>query len=171
MVGLELRVVLSDAPNDISKRSLHSSDIMVNQNLIWATQVPGKPKRWTISLCLPEEVVALGEIQLPFNPTTSKRLPFVTQSLSPTGGGNLLPFVTQSLSPTGGGNLLYVNGAADAEKTAHLLCDLLGAEANVETDSAIAALIELAKNAVHEEYSLARVYYSEAWRFTMEICH
>jgi hypothetical protein len=133
--------LLTDAPNDILKRSLRSNDITVNQNLIWATQAPMKPKRWIVSLCLPEELIQLGEVQLTFNPTTSKRLPFVAQALSPTGGGNLL----------------YVDGAADAEKAAQLLFDLVGSSADVAASSAISELIELVKGAVHDQYSLARV--------------
>lgn len=133
--------LLSDAPNGVPKRALRSNDITVNQNLIWATQVPRKPKLWEICLCLPEELIGLGELQLQFNPTTSKRLPFVAQALSPSGGGNLL----------------YVDGAADAENTAQLLFDLVGSSADVTGDADIVALIELVKNAIHDQYSLARV--------------
>ena len=90
---------------------------------------------------MPDSLIRLGEVELRFNPTTGKRLPFVAQALSPTGGGNVL----------------YVDGAADAEKAAQLLFDLVGPDANVESNPAISAVIELIRTAIHEQYSLAQV--------------
>lgn len=133
--------LLSDAPPTTRTQSLRSEDIMVNQNLLWATQVPRHPKQWILSLCLPDEIAPLGVFQLAYDPTTRKRLPFVAHALGSSGGGNLL----------------YVDGAADAENTSQLLFDLLGTQADMSGHADINELIELVKNAIHERYSLARV--------------
>jgi hypothetical protein len=133
--------LLSDAPSGASKSAVKSDDITVNQNLIWASQVPRKPKVWNISLCLPEERHEIGTVNLPFSPSVSKRLPFVAYALGAAGGGNLI----------------YVNGAADAENVARLLFDLVGSEGDLSANKAIQDLAELIKNAIHDQYVLAQV--------------
>lgn len=133
-------ILLSDAPTGASAAFLRSEDVTVNQNLIWANQVARRPRRWEISLCLADGLKSLGFVELPFNPTTSKRLPFVAHALAQNEGGNLV----------------YVDGAADAEKTAQLLFDLLGRTERTPLDPELAELINLIKTAIHERYSLAR---------------
>jgi hypothetical protein len=135
-------ILISDAPPDAQVQSVISSDVTVNQNLIWATQVRGNPQHWKASICLPEQVRELGSIDLPYAPTSVRKR---------------LPFIAHAMTPAEGGSLLYVDGAADAEKAAELLWDLQGSDAEVPHRQALAELAELVRNAIHDRYSLARV--------------
>jgi hypothetical protein len=101
--------LISDASGR-SAGSLISDDVTVSQNLIWVSQVPRKPKEWSAQLCLTGTLIDLGRFRLAADPVpASKRLPFVAAAL----GGHSY------------GNVIYVNGAADAEKAATQLYDLL----------------------------------------------
>jgi hypothetical protein len=97
---------------------------------------------WNVELILDNEPVTIGQIKLPARPSPeSKRLPFVAFAL-----GN-----------RAGGNVIYVNGAADAEKAAKQVFDLLGNGENLAHDKEIQDLVELIKKTVHRLYSLAGV--------------
>ncbi len=136
------KVLLEDAPDGVSQDAIVSEDTTVNQNLIWASQVPRKPCTWSVDLILQEDAVEIGKIELSTSPThTSKRLPFVAFSL-----GN-----------SKGGNIIYVNGAADAEKTAKQLYDLIGNDSNTPGDTELCDLIELIRKTIHRHYSLGNV--------------
>jgi len=136
------RVLLDDAPAEVSRVAILREDTMVNQNLIWVSQVSRNPMAWNVELILDTEPVPIGQIQLPSRPSPdSKRLPFVAFAL-----GNRV-----------GGNIIYVNGAADAEKVAKQVFDLLGNGAMLPTDREIQDLIDLIKKTVHRRYALAGV--------------
>lgn len=110
-------------------------DVTVNQNLIWATQIRGA--KWTLELCHAGGKSTIGELQLPSNPSpASLKLPMIAHTLGQAGG-----------------NVLYVNGAADAEKTAEQLCDLIGFD-NQLHDQRLLDLIELCQKVIHREYKL-----------------
>lgn len=131
-------IFLEDAPEDVSVKPIQSEYIAVNQNLLWASQVPRKPKEWLLSLCNGESSYLLGRFNINSRPThESKRLPLVAYALADKRGGNLL----------------YVNGAADAEKTALQLWDLLGEENNI-SDQEIIDLIDLSAKSINKKYSL-----------------
>ena len=119
-------------------RAVSSVHITVNQNLLWVSQVRGKPLRWTVEACIADQMVKLGQISLPFRPTPqSKRLTFVASVLADPNGGNLV----------------YADGAADAEKAAHQLWDLQTVRGS--TDSELQGLIDLIKGYIHPRYALA----------------
>lgn len=133
---------LEDAPEGVTTAPLSREDVMVNQNLMWVSQISGHPKKWNVQLLVESEPIHLGVINLPSNPTPeSKRLTFIASEL-----GN-----------PKGGNIIYVNGAADAEKVAKQLYGLLDDIPELEEDSEISALIELVKKTVHPKYFLANV--------------
>ncbi len=133
--------LISDAPDLFRSTAVASDQVTVVQNLIWVTQVRFNPRAWQLTLVEGEAEDAIGEIRLPNNPdTTSKRLPFVAHAATRGTGGNVI----------------YANGAAEAEKAAAQLFDLLGpaaAKGGAEVDDVIA----LAKRTVHPNYSLVRV--------------
>ena len=132
--------LLSVGGNNRSKDSLLSTFVTVNQNLMWASQVRGKPLKWKLELCVKDKTRDLGTVELPFRATPdSKRLPF-------------LAFALSGKSP---GTLLYVNGAADAEKAALHLWQLVGEDGSVVSDTAAANLIELVRKTIHKRYYLA----------------
>ena len=119
--------------------SLTSDDVTVSQNLIWVSQVPRQPKEWSAQLCLPNELLDLGTFQLSASPVpASKRLPFVAAAL----GGHSY------------GNIIYVNGAADAEKAATQLYDLVKDEISSED---LDNLVKLSTQIVHPEFLLQKV--------------
>ncbi|GAG19438.1 unnamed protein product, partial [marine sediment metagenome] len=65
--------------------------------------------------------------------------------------------VAFSLGNPKGGNVIYVNGAADAEKTAKQLYDLIGDKHGSSDDKEICDLIELIHKTIHRDYSLGYV--------------
>ncbi|MHB9038776.1 MAG: DEAD/DEAH box helicase [Armatimonadota bacterium] len=135
-------ILLEDAPPEVSQAPIRREDTMVNQNLIWVSQARGKPKDWDVELVLDAQPIKIGRIEL---------------STSPTSESKRLPFVAFALSNPSGGNVLYVNGAADAEKAAKQIYDLLGDSADMSSEQEIRDLVELIQKTVHREYSLARV--------------
>lgn len=123
---------------DGAMRSISSSHITVNQNLLWASQVPRMPTRWCLEACVSDEMIELGKIDLPFRPApASKRLTLVASVLADPNGGNLI----------------YADGAADAEKAAHQLWDLQKQPSRI--DNELESLIDLIKRYVHPKYALA----------------
>ncbi len=133
-------ILLEQAPKEIDKRAIISEHVAVNQNLIWVSQVPKKPMIWSMDLCLGETTYQLGRFTLPYRPTTiSKRLPFISYSLAENAGGNLV----------------YVNGPADAEKTAMQLYELQG-EAAEKNDKEVLNLIQLIKSVINPNYALVK---------------
>jgi len=62
-------ILLDDTPIDISQSTIISEDTMVNQNLIWVSQVRGQPRRWTVELIQEETPIEIGNISLPSSPT------------------------------------------------------------------------------------------------------
>lgn len=128
--------LIEDAPRQQSA-VIKTRDVTVNQNLIWVNQEPRTTKKWRLLLCLQKEIADLGIFDLENTPSPdSKRLPFVAVALS----GN---------KP---GNIVYVNGAADAEKAARQIYDVLGDQGLV--DSELAALIELCEKTIHKNFLL-----------------
>ncbi len=134
-------IFLEDAPINLTTSPLISEDSMVNQNLIWVSQVPGQPKKWNVELIWEATPVQIGEIRLTSSPSPSKRLPFVAFSLSDPKGGNVV----------------YVNGAAEAEKIAKQLYDLVGDNCELSEDKEIKELIELIQKTIHPKYILWNV--------------
>jgi superfamily II DNA/RNA helicase len=132
--------LLADA-RDVSAMAFVSEQETVNQNLYWVSQVPRKPREWFVSVCLSNSRTQLGTLIVPAVPSPpSKRLPFVAFAI-----GRLAP-----------GNVVYVNTAAEAEKLATQLYDLIGAEGSTD-NSAINALIDFCERIVHKEFLLAKV--------------
>lgn len=132
-------ILLEQAPKILKKGIVKTNHITVNQNLIWVSQVPRKPKLWEMDLCNGDETIHLGKFELTDRPNpVSKRLSLVAHSL-----GNQF-----------GGNLIYVNGPSDPEKTARQLWDLQGEE-NETNDQDLLNLISLTKSVINKRYTLA----------------
>lgn len=104
------------------------------------SQRPSKLKIWDVQLCARGSGINLGEIRLAATPSNdSKRLSFIAHAI----GG------------TTHGNIVYVNGAAEAEKIAGQLFDLIGADIDGDAANELRALIELAQHVVHKRFALA----------------
>lgn len=131
------QVLLDDAPGSVTKKSIDSDVPTVLQNIIVAHQVPVKPMKWELKLRYNEEYLPLGTLSLPTKPgTLTKKLAFIAAAIGERGG-----------------TLVYANGAADAEKIADLISQLLPKMEKV--DQELLALGELARKCVHEKYRLA----------------
>ncbi|MDB4877624.1 MAG: box helicase protein [Gemmatimonadetes bacterium] len=133
-------LLLEDAPVGTTTQTIASEQIAVNQNLLWVSQTGYDTRDWTLSQCIGESTIELGQLTLPSRPTTvGKRLPMLAHNLTDADGG---------------GSLVYVEGAAAAEKAAQLLWDMQG-RPNGEVDPEVQALIDLTKNVIHGKYALA----------------
>jgi hypothetical protein len=135
-------LLLEGATGGANPTVVESEVVTVNQNLLWADQIPRRPTRWTLQLVLDGQPEAVGEFDLPARAEPDSQR---------------LPLVAVALGRSGGGNVVYVNGAADAEKAARQIYDALGPEANIEGDQGIADLRELVERTIHHQYALATV--------------
>jgi hypothetical protein len=134
-------MLLEGSPPGTIASALAGEAITVNQNLVWADQVRGKPRRWDAQLVTGSLSVLAGSFEIQARPDpTSQRLPLVAVALGRDGG-----------------NVIYVNGAADAEKAALQIHDALGDTADISGESRVAALRELVQKTVHPSYSLEKV--------------
>ena len=137
--SLNPEALVSDVAPAQTVASLINDDVMVSQNLIWASQQPRDPTKWRAQVCLNEKLVDLGTFELAASPVpTSKRLPFVAAAIGRDAYGNVI----------------YVNGAADAEKAATQLYDLLG---EIEPSAELKELIALSAEIIHPEFLLQKV--------------
>jgi hypothetical protein len=135
-------ILLTGLADGVRGGVVDSEMVTVSQNLLWVDQVRGKPKRWSVDVVVDGDPTHLGEFEVAARPhPESQRLPLVAVAL----GGAL------------GGNVVYVNGPADAEKTAHQIYDALGPAAEVSSDQGVADLRELVQRTVHSQYLLATV--------------
>lgn len=135
-------IFLDDKPDGQKGAEILREDVMVNQNLIWVSQVYGQPTKWNVELILDSEPKSVGTINLPARPAPdSKRLSFVSYVLGSAEGGNVI----------------YVNGAADAEKTAKQYYDILDEDEDLKSDKEIVDLIDLIKKTIHSKYFLSKV--------------
>lgn len=130
-------LLLEGAPSTGSSVSMIGQSVTVLQNLLWVNQVSRKPTRWTVDLIGAHNSTRLGEFDLPARPTPeSKRLPFVAVALTGESGSSVV----------------YANGAADAEKMAAQIADLLPEQSTPHPD--IDALVELSESVIHRQYAL-----------------
>lgn len=125
-------ILVGNSDNSFSAKF---EEVTVNQNLIWATQVRGK--KWNLELCYSDKKYPITEITL---------------SSTPSSVGLRLPMIAYELGKSGG-SIVYVNGAADAEKLAAQLCDMIGFD-NQTDDSGLLDLIELCEKVIHKDYRL-----------------
>ena len=134
-------ILLTLAPPERPTGSLSGKLATVNQNVLWASQVPRRPDLWTISAVGRQDPLPLGNVQLKAEPdSVAKKLAFIAYALGRD-------------SP---GNIIYVNGAAEAEDVANLLAQL-EADRRPKERKELDQLAQLAKLAVHRRYALANV--------------
>lgn len=135
-------LLLDGAPEGQSATAFVSDLVTVNQNLLWADQIRGRPMDWELKVVDEDEMTLLGTFSLPARPSpTSKRLPLVAVAIA---GANT-------------GNVVYVNGAGAAEVAARQIYEALGEAADISSNPEIAALQELAATSVHPRYALHSV--------------
>ena len=131
-------ILLDNVINSSRKSKVNTQFVSVNQNLLHISQVPRKIQEWVIHLCTIEKTILLGKIVMTDRPTTELH--------------KIVHTAYQTSNK--GGCLIYSNGAAEAEKTAVLLSNLL---VETKNDSEISDLIKLVKKTIHNDYVLATV--------------
>lgn len=131
-------LLLDNIHRNSRKDIVNTQFVAVNQNLIYVTQVPRKPLKWSLSLNTEDGTYPLGSITLKYQPTNdSKKIALIAQQIG-----------------TDGSCIIYSNGPAEAEHIADLLYDSI--EEQVE-DIGLNDLIALVKDAIHTNYKLAKV--------------
>ncbi len=132
-------LLLENVNNNARKEKINTQFIAVNQNLIYATQVPRKTDQWELSLCLVEKTIKLGRLKLHDRPTNELKK---------------MAYMSVAFSSNTSGNVIYANGAAQAEDIALLLYETVPIESK---STGINDLIKLVKKTVHKDYRLAKV--------------
>lgn len=129
--------LLTDAPDGVQTIAIDSDATTVLQNLMVATQVPRKSKRWNLMLRQQTSTLPVGILQLASTPAgLRKRLAFIAAAVGERGG-----------------TLVYTNGAGEAEEVADLISQLLPELESI--DSERSELAELARKGVHQDFRLA----------------
>lgn len=132
--------LLADAPKGAQTVAVDSDAPTVLQNIILATQVKGKPRRWTLNVRQGDAEIEVGTLELASTPASfTKRLAFVAAAAAGTRGGTLV----------------YANGAAESEDIADFISQLQPEHDSKIVDPELAALAELARKGVHPSFRLA----------------
>lgn len=131
--------LLADAPPGMETIAIDSDASTVLQNLIYATQFPGKSKLWKLSLRQHGSTLPVGDLQLGSAPAgLKKRLAFIAAAAGERGG-----------------TLVYANGAGESEDVADLISQILPAAKVIDPE--LSELAELARKGVHQDFRLAPV--------------
>ncbi|HEY6878230.1 MAG TPA: DEAD/DEAH box helicase, partial [Polyangiales bacterium] len=133
-------LLIRDAPEQARTHAEVAETVTVNQTLLWADAVKGRPKQWRLRA--PDD-------------TTEREIGTFEVEVKPSRTSQRLPVAAYSLARDTAGNVVYVNGAADAEKAALQISELLGSD--VESDVVdLRSLIELVTDSVHPQYALTQ---------------
>ena len=145
--------LLADAPKSMFPSAISSDSPTILQNVIYADQVPRRPKEWALKLRIDRgELIELGVLKLQNKPLNKKKI---------------VAFIAAAVGQRGG-TLVYVNGAAEAEEVALLISQL--AEEHIDPDPELTDLADLIRKCVHRKYQLANVV-EKGVDFITETCH
>lgn len=133
-------LLLENVNTNGSKDKIRTEFVAVNQNLIYANQVPRKPDLWKLSLIFKEWSLDLGTIKLHDRPTG--------------GDKRKLAFITRAFSNNDIGNVIYSNSPSESENIAIILYELIPP---VKVSEEVENLISLVKKTIHSKYRLAKV--------------
>lgn len=138
-------LLFENVHNESKKEKVNTQFVSVNQNLIYVEQIPRQVQTYKVSLCLIWGLVDLWTITLRDRP----------------GGSDfkVISFIAEALSDNKPCSIIYANWAADAERTANILFDLLPTT-EIQSERVL-ELIKLIKKTIHKDYSLVRVL--EKW--------
>lgn len=133
-------ILLDNVENESRKEKVNTQFVSVNQNLIYATQFPRKSDKWNLNLCLVDKNILLGQIDLKDRPSTNTT--------------KIITFLSHAISANQSGNIIYSNGAAESEKKALMLYELLD---DSDINENILELQKLVKKTIHKDYTLVKV--------------
>lgn len=129
-------LLLADAPLTRSSKKIPSDDAVVNQSIIWVSQIPRKPRQWKAEHLEGKSKLELGIFELPQKPRTQSQT---------------LPTVAHALSGKSFGNLIYANTPSQAEKMAATISTL---ETSAPHLLKFEEISELISYCIHPEFSL-----------------
>lgn len=132
-------ILLNTSGPSNKKNIVNTQFVSVNQNLIYANQFPRKRNKWDLSLCLVDKKIYLGYISLHDRPDTEMKK---------------LSYISEAFSGENSCNIIYSNTAAESEKVALLLYELIEDESD---SSEIIELKKLVQKVIHKDYTLAKV--------------
>lgn len=132
-------LVDSNGAADRTVASIVGESVTVNQNLVYVNQARRRPKSYELELVRHADTIQVGEIEL---------------ERAPDGVGQKVPMIAVGLAGTSGGNLLYANGAAEAEKFARIVYELLGPDGDLDSEE-LKELAAYSRGVVHDRFSLA----------------
>lgn len=124
--------------NEPEASSFRSDEAAVTQSLIWLTQVPRKPREWTVEICEPKRVLTAGTLFLNETPGSA--------------GGARLAQIANAVGANQPGNIVYVSRPSDAEAVAVQLASL--AETAGGAADELQELADLVATVIHPNYLL-----------------
>ena len=131
-------ILLDNIYRNIRKDVVNTQFVAVNQNLIFASQAPRNTLKWNLSLNTYTGSFPLGYIALKDRPNNElKKIALIAHQIGKDGSC-----------------IIYSNGAAEAEKIADLLYDVID---NQVDNANLHELIRLVKDTVNTQYTLAKV--------------
>ncbi|MEH3124608.1 DEAD/DEAH box helicase [Agrobacterium cavarae] len=131
------QTLLEDAPESAARRVVESDAPTVLQNILFARQLKRQTTRYRLAVRRGDEPDEIGILNLPDRPIGLRKR---------------VAFIAEALTGQQSGTLIYANGADEAEKIAFLLNQ--GSRKDT-VDPELAALAELSRKGVHQDYLLA----------------
>ena len=131
------QTLLDDAPPSADRRVVESEVPTVLQSVLFARQVKRQTTKYELAVRRGDEPENIGILNLPDRPMGLRKR---------------VAFVAEALTGQRSGTLIYANGADEAEKIAFLLNQ--GSPRGV-IDRELAALADLSRKGVHQDYLLA----------------
>lgn len=132
-------ILYEDFPNSKVKTPINTQFVAVNQNLLFVSQIPRKPQKYSVEIRLKDSQSHIGIIEL---------------ENRPTGEYKLFAMIANKIGSRTG-NIIYVNGAAYAEKIANVLYDI--EHLDLGSNEEILVLVDFCKKAIHKSYLLNKV--------------
>lgn len=131
------QTLLDDAPAFADRRVVESESPTVLQNVLFARQVKRQTTKYELAVRRGDEPDDVGILSLPDRPLGLRKR---------------VAFVAEALTGQRSGTLIYANGADEAEKIAFLLNQ---GSPRGAVDPELAALADLSRKGVHQDYLLA----------------
>ncbi|MGO4319355.1 DEAD/DEAH box helicase [Agrobacterium sp. MCAB5] len=131
------QTLLEDAPASADRRVVESDAPTVLQNVLFARQVKRQTTKYELAVRRGDDLDDVGILNLPDRPIGLRKR---------------VAFIAEALTGQRSGTLIYANGADEAEKIAFLLNQ--GSRRGA-VDPELAALADLSRKGVHQDYLLA----------------
>ncbi|MBT1696077.1 DEAD/DEAH box helicase [Fulvivirgaceae bacterium PWU4] len=133
-------ILLQDLEVGKKKAPVNTEYVAVNQNLIYVSQRPKATRIWNLELCLQNERIDLGSVELESRPLSDLKK---------------VALIASRLASKDSGNIIYMNKPAYAEKVSNILFALTNEDYSENQE--IKSLIELSRKSIHRNFLLNKV--------------